>query len=116
MNSKYFKREEFSCSCGCGFQAVDVELLEILTDIREFFDKPVTINSACRCEKHNKSIGGSKNSQHTKGMACDIVVQDVNPANVQQYVLGKYEDSKGIGLYGAFTHIDVRPNKSRWNG
>jgi len=49
-------------------------------------------------------------------MACDIVVQDVSPADVQQYVLEKYEDSKGIGLYGTFTHIDVRENKARWNG
>jgi len=83
MKSKYFKREEFACSCGCGFSSVDVELLEVLEDVREHFDSPVTINSACRCETHNKTVGGSNNSMHTKGMAVDIVVSDVTPERVQ---------------------------------
>ena len=36
----------------------------ILDRIREHYDKPIRILSGYRCEKLNKKIGGSKNSQH----------------------------------------------------
>ena len=116
MKSKYFKREEFACGCACGFDVVDIELLKALEDIREHFDSPVTINSACRCEKYNAIIGGRPSSQHRFGKACDIIVKDITPERVQDYVMGKYPNSKGIGIYSTFTHIDVRENKARWRG
>lgn len=116
MKSKYFKRKEFACKCGCGFDAVDVELLTVVEDIREHFNSPLTINSACRCEAHNASIGGRPSSQHRFGKACDIIIKDVTPERVQNYVLNKYPNSKGIGSYDSFTHIDVRENKARWKG
>jgi uncharacterized protein YcbK (DUF882 family) len=116
MKSKYFNRSEFACSCGCGFDAVDIELLEVLEDIREHFDTPVVINSACRCETHNATVGGKPNSQHRFGKACDIIVKDITNERVQDYVLDKYPNSKGIGTYTSFTHIDVRENKARWRG
>ncbi len=112
--SKYFNSEEFACNDGCGFCAVDIRLLEALTDVREHFGKPVTITSACRCEKYNKEVGGTVKSQHTKGMACDIVIKDVDAKVVQEYLLDKYPDSYGIGRYLQFTHFDVRDNKARW--
>ena len=111
--SKHFSREEFACNCKCGFSAVDFELLNALEDIREHFNKPVTISSACRCDSHNTNIGGSKDSMHKKGIACDIAVQDINSKEVQEYLLNKYTDSKGIGSYKNFTHFDVRDYKAR---
>ena len=115
MLSKYFKREEFACKCGnCDFASVDVELLGVLEDVREFFSNPVTINSACRCISHNHKVGGSPKSMHTNGMACDIIVKDIEPRVVQQYLDAKYPDSYGIGNSDKFTHIDVRSVKARW--
>ena len=70
--SKHFSREEFECGCGCGFAAVDVELLDILEKVRSKFNAPVTITSACRCAEHNSAIGGSYGSKHKKGIAADI--------------------------------------------
>ena len=116
MKSKYFKRQEFACNCGCGFDAVDTELLELLEDTREYFDSPLTINSACRCERHNATVGGKPSSQHKFGKACDIIIKNVTPKKVQDYLLSKYPNSKGIGSYDTFTHIDIRENKSRWRG
>jgi uncharacterized protein YcbK (DUF882 family) len=113
--NKYFNREEFACKCNCGFDTVDVELLDVLTVVRERFNSPVTINSACRCEKHNASIGGAKRSKHKLGIAADIVVKGYTPIEVYDF-LNRYEPLKyGVGKYKTFTHIDVRQVKARWS-
>ncbi len=110
---KYFTRSEFKCPC-CGFAAVDVELLAVLEDVREHFDRPVKINSACRCPAHNKAVGGEEKSMHMYGMAADFVVVGASPAKVHQYLVGKYPDQYGIGLYRTWVHADVRSTKARW--
>lgn len=114
--SPHFSREEFACKCGCGFNVVDVKLLELLSVIRYHFNAPVTINSANRCELHNTAIGGSYGSKHKKGIAADIVVKGVTPENVYKFVDSYMPISGGIGLYDSFTHVDVRDKKARWRG
>tara|TARA_B100000475_G_scaffold199914_1_gene183159 strand:- start:133 stop:618 length:486 start_codon:yes stop_codon:yes gene_type:complete len=44
----------------------------VLQPIRDSLELPVRVTSGYRCEKLNKSIGGSSNSQHVKGEAADI--------------------------------------------
>ena len=51
--SKNFSRSEFECSCGCGFDDVSVELVELLQEIRDEIEEPIAITSACRCKEHN---------------------------------------------------------------
>lgn len=114
--SKHFSRHEFECKCGCGFNVVDAQLLEMLEDVRERFMKPVKINSAARCPEHNKAVGGSPTSQHLLGKAADIVVGDETPGYVGTYVDALRKDSFGIGVYETFTHIDSRADKARWRG
>lgn len=109
-----FRRTEFACGCGCGFAAMDYELLAILEDVRAHFSKPVRITSACRCPDHNKAVGGEEKSQHLFGMAADFVVIGASPAKVHQYLVGKYPDQYGIGLYKTWVHLDVRQVKARW--
>jgi len=111
--SRHFHRDEFECSCGCGFDVVDKKLNDILEDVRQTFGA-VSINSACRCKSHNESVGGSKKSQHLLGKAADIVVDKTTPKRVYQYLDTKYPDAFGIGSYDTFTHIDVRNFKARW--
>lgn len=115
MVSKHFKRPEFACKCGCGFAVVDVELLAILEDVRNHFDSPVIINSACRCESHNKAVGGASGSKHKLGIAADIVVKGVSPDKVYSYLDAQSPNTHGIGRYNSFTHIDVRSTYSRWD-
>jgi uncharacterized protein YcbK (DUF882 family) len=112
--SKHFKREEFRCGDGCGFDTVDSKLLEILEDVRVFYDAPITINSACRCYLHNKNVGGGEHSQHLLGRAADIVVKGVDPRDLAHYLRERYPDKFGIGEYDTFTHIDSRNTKGRW--
>ncbi|EAS1809073.1 DUF882 domain-containing protein [Salmonella enterica] len=116
MISKYFKRKEFSCRCGCGQDTVDAELLAILEDVREHFGKPVIINSANRCPTHNKRVGGASKSVHLTGKAADIVVKGIAPDIVHAYLTAKYSGKYGIGKYKTFTHVDSRSKESRWNG
>jgi uncharacterized protein YcbK (DUF882 family) len=115
MKSRYFKRSEFACRCECGFDTVDFELLRVLEDLREFYGVPVIINSAARCLKHNRDIGSTDKSQHTKGRAADVVVYGVNPIAVHAYLDKKYPDSYGLGFYPNFTHVDTRSTKARWS-
>lgn len=119
--SENFLASEFMCkgTACCSSGLIDEKLVEILQKIRDHFDKPVTINSAYRCPKHNEKVGGSSGSYHTYGQAADIKVKDTAPAEV-----AKYAESigvLGIGLYetdadGYFVHIDTRTKKAYWYG
>jgi len=118
--SKNFKVNEFACKgkgC-CGSVKIDMGLVAYLQQIRDYFGKPVTINSGYRCAKHNKAVGGASGSKHTLGMAADIVVEGVRPADVAKYC--ESIGILGIGLYGSsdgnFVHIDTRTSKSFWYG
>lgn len=83
--SPHFSRSEFACHCGCGFTAVDVELLGVLEDVRNHFNAPVTLDCACRCPPHNKAVGGAAKSQHMQGIAADIKVTGQTPDTVADY-------------------------------
>lgn len=119
--SDNFEAREFSCHgdrC-CSTVLIDPDLVEILQKIRNHFGKPVYINSGYRCAKHNKAVGGVSGSYHLKGMAADITVKDVAPAEVAKYAesigvlgIGLYESNKS----GHFVHVDTRTKKSFWYG
>lgn len=51
------------------------KLIETVLDpLREWYGKPIIVNSGYRCEALNKAIGGAKSSQHMLGEAADITV------------------------------------------
>lgn len=114
--AKHFDRSEFACQCGCGFDTVDTELLDLLQHIRASFDAPVSIESGARCVTHNTNEGGYPESQHLDGRAADIKVQGVAPLAVQRWFDKQYPNRYGLGKYASFTHIDSRAGKARWNG
>jgi uncharacterized protein YcbK (DUF882 family) len=115
-NSKYFKRREFACACGCGMDTVDYELVVALDAIRDHFDRPVLVtpHGGCRCESFNRVVGGAAGSQHLRGRAADIIVMGTPPSIVadlaEQMLLG------GVGRYDTFTHVDTRHGVVRWKG
>lgn len=112
--SENFGRWEFACNCGCGFEAVDVELLGVLEQVRAKFRQPVTISSGCRCVLANIGAVGRPSSKHLRGIAADIRVKDTKPADVATYLEGVYPKKYGIGRYRGHTHIDVRREPARW--
>lgn len=111
-----FKRNEFTCQCGCGFDTVDVDLLKVLTAVRNHFNAPVTITSGCRCISHNNSIGGAMKSTHLRGQAADFRVKGVHADDVADFLEKEMEGWGGIGRYTGRTHVDVRSNgPARWD-
>jgi uncharacterized protein YcbK (DUF882 family) len=111
--SKYFSRHEFACKCGCGFNTVDIELLNLCDLIRDYVKKPVTASSGCRCIRHNASVGGASNSQHLYGRAADLIVDD--PLAVYDYLDRRYPNRYGFGVYESWLHVDSRSNgPARW--
>lgn len=114
--STHFNRDEFACKCGCGFDTVDAELVTVLEDLRaRLRGKPIKINSACRCVRHNAKVGGAENSVHRTGKAADIVVKGFDADTVADCLEELYPDRYGIGRYPSFVHIDVRKEKARWS-
>lgn len=77
-------------------------------------DRPMTINCAIRCDKHNRDVGGEPNSLHLIGKAVDFTVEGQTPdkvADVCEHVLSV----NGLGRYNTFTHADHRGYKARWD-
>ena len=111
--SRSFTVREFRCKDGSDKVLIDSDLVSILQKIRDYFNAPITINSAYRTASHNRAVGGASKSQHLYGTAADIVVQGVSPKLVAQYA--EYIGANGIGWYKSFTHVDVRTTKVRWN-
>ena len=114
--TKNFKVKEFACSDGTDTIFISQELVEILQDIRDYFGKPLVINSGYRTEAKNKSVGGAQYSQHKYGLAADIHINGVSPKKIAEYAEKILPRKGGIGIYSTFVHIDVRQTKSRWKG
>ena len=113
--SKNFNRAEFACTCGCGFDSVDAETLEVLEAVRMRFGAPVVITSGCRCMDHNRRVGGTPGSQHVLARAADFRVQGIEPQEVYDFIDWRYPDQYGLGLYSTWVHIDTRTNgPARW--
>ena len=110
--SKHFTRAEMACSCGCGLDTMDIIALKIADEVRDYARHPITPTSACRCNPHNRMVGGSPDSQHPKCRAIDLPLDD--PKKVYDYLCDKYPDRYGFGLYKTFVHIDSRNTKARW--
>lgn len=113
--SKNFHLREFQCQCknaDCKIVIIDTDHVAKLQVKRDRWGKSVKINSAHRCEKHNKAVGGATGSRHVKGDATDITVVGMTPKQVSD----DCEDFNGKGLYDTFVHVDSREGKlARWD-
>lgn len=110
--SEHFRLVEFASRDGADKVLVHPALVSLLETIRQHFGRPVTINSGYRSPAHNRRIGGAKNSRHLWGMAADIVVKGIPPAEVAEYAATL--DPGGLGRYKTFTHLDVEGRGRRW--
>lgn len=103
---KHFKKEEFTCPCGCGLADMDERLIKKLDQLREIVREPLYVNSGFRCVKHNEEVGGKATSAHLLGEACDLKAG----SGAFKYVLLKAAYRCGferIGIGSNFIHLDV---------
>ena len=115
--TEHFTVREFACRDGSDPVFIATALPQVLEAIREHFGKPVRITSGYRTPPYNQRVGGKTYSQHLYGMAADIVIDGVSPAEVGRYARSLMPHHGGIGIYDTdkhFTHIDVRKVRADW--
>jgi len=106
---KFFSENEFNCSC-CGKRVISANLVLKLDLAREIAETRFVITSGYRCPKHNKEVGGVKNSAHMSGLAVDIVVPDnVARLNILKGLI--IAGFRRIGIGKDFIHADIDKSK-----
>ena len=110
---KHFTRNEFKCKCGCGNDRIDIRLVKILDEIRDYYGKPAVITSGYRCVKHNKDVGGVTGSWHTKNKASDFYIDGVNVTELLSHCIDlrnqgkiRYTYTNNTSMNGV-VHIDI---------
>lgn len=64
---------------------------KVLQPVRDHYGKGVKVNSAYRSPESNAAVGGSKTSDHCKGMAADIEIPGVANADLAQWIMDNLE-------------------------
>ena len=113
-----FTRDEFACKCGCGFDDIDPLLVTTLQRLRDEVQRPVIVNSGCRCKSHNAAVKGSKSSQHLRGKAADIKIDGMTAQEIFDVLRRLYLDGEiyvgyVYAINGASVHVDVRAPQSQ---
>lgn len=108
--AKYFKKEEFTCHCGCGQSLVHDELLGALDAARGLAGIPFVVTSGYRCLKHNREVGSQDTSSHVKGYAADITCRS-DSTRMKVLSGAILAGIRRIGIYPGFIHLDVDPDK-----
>lgn len=118
--SKNFTEKELACRgsncCGNTYFAAPV-LVKALQELRDLIGKAIHVNSCCRCNKHNKKVGGHIDSWHTRGLAVDIRVDGYSSQELAALADQIPEFGNGtIGVYKNFIHVAVTNRNKRFIG
>jgi len=83
--------------------------------VREWYGKPINVNSFYRSEKLNWAIGGAKNSQHMKGEAIDISAgSSIENEKIFNWLKDNVEFDQLLNEYGfKWIHISYKINGNR---
>jgi hypothetical protein len=60
---------------------------KVLQPVRDHYGKGVKVNSGYRSPESNAAVGGSKTSDHCKGMAADIEIPGVPNAELAAWIM-----------------------------
>jgi len=90
---------------------------KVLQPVREHFGKSVTVNSGYRSPESNFVVGGSKSSDHCKGMAADIEIAGIANADLAQWIMDNLEYTQLILEFytqgvpdSGWVHVSYDPN------
>ena len=105
--SKNFQLWEYACPC-CQLVKLKTRLVLSVQELRDYLGIPMRFNSAFRCNKHNKEVGGSPTSEHKEGGAIDIS-DLILPIVTHPDILRKMGFTTVLYYPGKhFWHLDVR--------
>ena len=116
---KHFRRDEFSCRCGCGKSDMKPEFMGRLQALRMIWGKPMIITSGYRCANHPservKAQPGT--GTHSQGIAADIGISGADAVSLLRLALDA--NFTGIGIQqkgnGRFIHLDIREHPTIWS-
>jgi len=109
--TRNFSRKEFACKCGCGFDDINICVVNRLQVVRDILQVPIIINSGCRCKSYNHKVGGKPLSLHMEGEAIDWTVEPEEKFMFAGKMLSGW--SGGFHQYSNFIHTDIG-RKRRW--
>ena len=89
---------------------------KVLQPVRDNFGR-VTVNSGYRSPESNAAVGGSKTSDHCKGMAADIEVDGVSNPDLAQWIMDNLDYTQLILEFytqgqpnSGWVHVSYDPN------
>lgn len=90
-------------------------LVRVLRIAERHFGKSVVVTSGYRNPKHNRKVGGARNSRHTTCEAADIQIAGVSKWELAKY-LRSMPNRGGVGTYchTKSVHVDIG-TKRDWN-
>lgn len=115
--SSRFQSTDFDCKCKyptCTTTDIDPRLVDALEKLLDLVDD-FKITSAYRCVRHNKEVGGEKDSQHLIGKAVDIESPRYTGPELSRFVLQVDSFERGgLGVADHWLHCDTRLVRARW--
>lgn len=114
-----FRKDEFSCKCGCGTNEMQPAFMAKLQALRYAYGKPMVITSGYRCSAHpveaKKQVPGT--GTHSQGIASDIGVSGADAQALLRLALEA--GFAGIGIqqkgHGRYIHLDIREHPALWS-
>lgn len=93
---------------------------KVLQPVRDHYGKGVKVNSAYRSPESNAAVGGSKTSDHCKGMAADIEIPGVANAELAQWIMDNLDYTQLILEFytpgipdSGWVHVSYNPENLR---
>ena len=115
LGLKNFSRKELECPC-CKVLGIQEEAGRKLETLRENLGFPLKISSGFRCEKHNRALGGARESRHLLGLAFDIGTSRMTAKEKFLLLQEGTTIFQGVGVYNKHVHLDIREEKALWTG
>lgn len=122
--TKNFNINEFKCSAN-GEMLINADTIahiQRLQKLRDWYAKPMSINSGYRTLEYNRKIGSPDTSYHIIGIATDILLPYyLRKEEHYQAIKKKWYEicaadglGGGVGFYKTFFHLDSAPGRRRF--
>lgn len=91
-------------------------IFAILNPLREWYGKPIYVNSGYRCPELNKKVGGAENSNHLYGYAADITTgSTAENEKLFDHIVHSLPFDECISENGGkWIHVAYRPHRNRY--
>lgn len=90
---------------------------QVLQPLRDAYNTGIKVNSGYRSPDVNAAVGGSRTSDHCKGMAADIEIPGVANAELAQYIADNFDFTQLILEFytqgvpdSGWVHVSYDPN------